>query len=96
MNIYRYNINFTKNSSFDSPFLKTGQLAGPVLPLAFANAMWMLYALHDPADCKYPFLDFCLVAGCISLFVVVVGVASKVGVKFYSYGCPKESLTRGK
>ena len=57
-------------------------MTGFVLPLAFhvmsVHVMWGLYALHEPEDCKYLFLDFCLAAGCISLFITVVSVASRI------------------
>ena len=31
--------------------------------------------------CKYRFLDFCLIAGCISLFTVIIGLACKIMVE---------------
>ncbi len=40
---YKFNINLTRNPPYDSPYLRTDQLAGPILPLAFANLLWVLY-----------------------------------------------------
>jgi len=78
---YKFNVDLTKNTAYDSPHLNTAQLSGPILPLSFANMMWILYTAQDPDSCKYRYLDFCLVAGCISLFCVVIGLACKIMVE---------------
>ena len=43
---YKWNINLTRNPPYDSPYLRTDQLAGPILPLAFANLLWVLYTIQ--------------------------------------------------
>jgi hypothetical protein len=78
---YKYNVDLTKNTPYDSPHLNTAQLSGPILPLSFANIMWILYTTQNPDDCKFRFLDFCLVAGCISLITVIIGLACKIMVE---------------
>jgi len=78
---YKYNLDLTKNTAYDSAHLNPAQLTGPVLPLAFANFLWILYTLHTDDDCEKPYLDFCLAAGCISLICVIIGLASKIMVE---------------
>ncbi len=78
---YKYNIDLTKNPPYDSPHLNTAQLSGPILPLSFANVLWILYVTHDPGQCNLGFLDFCLIAGCVSLFTVIISLACKIMVE---------------
>ena len=77
----RYNLDLTKNPPCDSPHLNAGQLLGPILPLVSAALFFMLYVTNDPGDCNVGFLEFALVAGCISLFTVIIGLACKIMVE---------------
>ena len=50
-------------------------------PLAYATLLFMLYVTQDPGDCNVGFLEFALVAGCLSIFTVIIGLACKIMVE---------------
>ena len=87
----KYNLDLTKNPPCDSPHLNAAQLLGPILPLVSAALFFMLYVTQDPSECNVGFLEFALVAGCISLLTVIIGLACKIMVED---ACADGTLTR--
>merc|ERR1712200_133122 len=62
---------------YNDPKIKSSRIMLPVLPFPLAANLVLLYFTHQPGECSFYILPICLAIGGMSIFISIIGLASK-------------------